>query len=244
MGRDASSHGIFHIRRYLVSGLVTVIPLLVTWVVFEFVFRQLTKFGMPSVRILSRSLKDYTPALSRLLLHPWFQNMLAALIVLLALYVLGWTVNRVVGKRIINFFESVFHRLPVVSGIYTSVKQLISVLQQKPGSAQRVVLIEFPNRHMKTVGFVTRILVDKDTGGKLAAVYVPTTPNPTSGYLEIVPLDRVVPTDWTVEEAMNFIISGGAVGSDNIGYGKVKEEQKRSEDAGLASGSEGEEYRM
>jgi uncharacterized membrane protein len=190
-----------------------------TWIVFEFLFRQLTKFGMPSVRILSRSLKDDTPVLSQLLLHPWFQNILAALIVLLALYLLGWTVNRVIGKRIINFFESVFHRLPVVSGIYKSVKQLISVLQQEPGEAQRVVLIEFPNPNMKTVGFLTRILDDKDSGGKLAAVYVPTTPNPTSGYLEIIPLENVVSTDWTVEEAMNFIISGGAVGANSIGYG-------------------------
>jgi uncharacterized membrane protein len=207
MGKDRKNPGFFHIRRYLVSGVATVIPLLVTWIVFEFLFRQLTKFGMPSVRILSRSLKDDTPVLSQLLLHPWFQNILAALIVLLALYLLGWTVNRVIGKRIINFFESVFHRLPVVSGIYKSVKQLISVLQQEPGEAQRVV------------GFLTRILDDKDSGGKLAAVYVPTTPNPTSGYLEIIPLENVVSTDWTVEEAMNFIISGGAVGANSIGYG-------------------------
>jgi uncharacterized membrane protein len=219
MGKDRKNPGFFHIRRYLVSGVATVIPLLVTWIVFEFLFRQLTKFGMPSVRILSRSLKDDTPVLSQLLLHPWFQNILAALIVLLALYLLGWTVNRVIGKRIINFFESVFHRLPVVSGIYKSVKQLISVLQQEPGEAQRVVLIEFPNPNMKTVGFLTRILDDKDSGGKLAAVYVPTTPNPTSGYLEIIPLENVVSTDWTVEEAMNFIISGGAVGANSIGYG-------------------------
>jgi len=240
MGKDKKNPGIFHVRRYLVSGVATVIPLLVTWIVFEFVFRQLTKFGMPSVRILSRSLKDDTPALSQLLLNPWFQNILAALIVLLALYVLGWTVNRVIGKRIINFFESMFHRLPVVSGIYKSVKQLISVLQQEPGEAKRVVLIEFPNPHMKTVGFLTRTLVDKDSGKKLAAVYVPTTPNPTSGYLEIVPLDNVVSTNWTVEEAMNFIISGGAVGADNIVYGHSKEKQERNEDAGPASGSKGE----
>jgi uncharacterized membrane protein len=236
MGKDRKKPGAFHIRRYLISGVVTVIPLLVTWIVFEFVFRQLTKFGMPSVRILSRSLKDDIPVLGELLLHPWFQNILAAFIVLLALYVLGWTVNRVIGKRIINFFESVFHRLPVVSGIYKSVKQLISVLQQEPGEAQRVVLIEFPNPHMKTVGFLTRILDDKDSGGKLAAVYVPTTPNPTSGYLEIVPLENLVSTDWTVEEAMNFIISGGAVGADSIGYGDTK----GNIGSRPATGSEGE----
>ena len=75
----------------------------------------------------------------------------------------------------------------------------------------RVVLIEFPNSEMKTVGLVTRTMRDADTGREYAAVYVPTTPNPTSGYLEIVPLERVTPTDWTMDQAMAFIISGGAI---------------------------------
>ena len=80
------------------------------------------------------------------------------------------------------------------------------------------MLIEFPTEHMKTVGFVTRILRDDVTGRELAAVYVPTTPNPTSGYLEIVPVERVVSTDWTIDEAMTFIISGGAVAPDTLRY--------------------------
>jgi uncharacterized membrane protein len=68
------------------------------------------------------------------------------------------------------------------------------------------------------VGLVTRTLVDDATGRELAAVYVPTTPNPTSGYLEIVPLERVTSTDWSIDEAMNFIISGGAVAPGTIPY--------------------------
>jgi len=71
---------------------------------------------------------------------------------------------------------------------------------------------------MKTVGFVTRVLNDQHTGRQLAAVYVPTTPNPTSGYLEIVPLESLVATDWSMDEAMAFIISGGAVAPDHIRY--------------------------
>jgi uncharacterized membrane protein len=93
-------------------------------------------------------------------------------------------------------------------------------VQQKPDKVQRVVLIPFPTPEMKTVGFVTRVLHDKATGEELAAVYVPTTPNPTSGYLEIVPLKQVVSTDWTVDEAMTFVISGGAVAPDQIHYSK------------------------
>ena len=75
-----------------------------------------------------------------------------------------------------------------------------------------MVLIDFPHKERKSesVGFVTRVLREQGTGRELAAVYVPTTPNPTSGYLEIVPVERVTPTDWSVDEAMRFIISGGA----------------------------------
>jgi uncharacterized membrane protein len=73
---------------------------------------------------------------------------------------------------------------------------------------------------MKTVGFVTRTLQDADTGRTLVAVYVPTTPNPTSGYLEIVPLEKVISTSWTMDEAMTFIISGGAVAPPTMNYDK------------------------
>jgi uncharacterized membrane protein len=71
---------------------------------------------------------------------------------------------------------------------------------------------------MKTIGFVTRTMRDADSGRELVVVYVPTTPNPTSGYLEIVPLDQVISTDWTIDEAMAFIISGGAVAPATLQY--------------------------
>ena len=71
---------------------------------------------------------------------------------------------------------------------------------------------------MKTVGLVTRTFVDDDTGRRLAAVYVPTTPNPTSGYLEIVPLENVTSTNWTLDEAMGFVATGGAVAPPTMNY--------------------------
>jgi uncharacterized membrane protein len=95
---------------------------------------------------------------------------------------------------------------------------LLDLLQTKPDGTKRVVLIDFPHKEMKSVGFVTRILHDELTGAELAAVYVPTTPNPTSGYLEVVPVERLTPTDWSVDEAMTFIISGGAVSPDKIPF--------------------------
>lgn len=209
-----------HIKRYILSGLLTIIPLWVTWLLFEFIFHRLSEFGRPWVRVLAANIRQDTPVIARLLLEPWFQNVLAVVLVLLALYLLGLMVSRVVGRRVLNAFESLVDRLPGVQKIYGSVKQLVTVLQQKPTDVQRVVLIDFPSADLKAVGLVTRTLVDAETGDKLAAVYVPTTPNPTSGYLEIVPIERITSTDWTVDEAMNFLISGGAVGPDTINYYK------------------------
>ena len=209
-----------HLKRYILSGLLTIIPLWVTWLLFEFIFRRLSEFGQPWVRVLAANIREDTPVMSRLLLEPWFQNVLAVVLVLLALYLLGWMASRVIGRRVLHAFESLVDRLPGVQKIYGSVKQLVTVLQQKPTDVQRVVLIDFPSADLKAVGLVTRTLVDAETGDKLAAVYVPTTPNPTSGYLEIVPIERITSTDWTVDEAMNFLISGGAVGPDTINYSK------------------------
>jgi uncharacterized membrane protein len=83
------------------------------------------------------------------------------------------------------------------------------------------VLIPLPSADMKTVGLVTRVFRDSRSGREVAAVYVPTTPNPTSGYLEIVPLDLVQDTGWTVDQAMTFIISGGTVGPSELPFDRA-----------------------
>jgi uncharacterized membrane protein len=210
--------GSLYVRRYLVSGVLTIVPLWVTWVVFEFVLRQLSNLGRPWVVAFSRRLEKDHPFIADVLLDPWFANGLAILITLVMLYLLGWAVSRVIGKRILEAFESLLTRLPLITTVYGGVKKLIAALQQKPTGVQRVVLIDFPHKDMKAVGLVTRTLIDTNTGKTLAAVYVPTTPNPTNGYLEIVPIERLTSTDWTMDEAMNFVISGGAVGPDRIAY--------------------------
>ena len=209
-----------HIKRYLLSGVVTLIPLWVTWLIFEYVFKHLSKLGAPWVRVFSRNIQDDYPAVALWLLEPWFSNTLAVLFMLVGLYLVGWLASRVVGRRLLNAFDAAVERLPMIQNVYGLVKRLITALQQKPEKVQQVVLIDFPSPEMKTVGFVTRTLVDKNTGKELAAVYVPTTPNPTSGYLEIVPIDKLVSTDWSIDEAMNFIISGGAVAPESVPYTK------------------------
>lgn len=209
-----------HFKKYFVRGLLTIIPLGVTWWILSFLFRKLVQFGLPFIEILSRNINDETPGLAKLMLMPWFDNLLAAAIVVTGIYLLGWATTRVVGLQLLNFLDRFIEKLPLAKSIYSSVKTLIGVLQTKPENVERVVLIDFPHTEMKAVGLVTQTLVDEYTGEQLAVVYVPTTPNPTNGYLEIVPIGSLVTTDWTMEEAMNFIVSGGAVAPKDIPFSK------------------------
>jgi len=205
-------------QRYVITGIFTAIPLWVTWLIFRFSIDQLSRVGRPWVNAMVNQFEEQWPNLTHWVQAPWFQSALAILLTLLAFYLLGWAVTRVVGRRALALFDSLIERIPLVQKVYSATKQLISAIQQKPEGAQRVVLIEFPSAEMKAVGFVMRVLVDDNTGEELAAVYVPTTPNPTSGYLEIVPVKSLVQTDWTMDEAMTFIISGGAVAPDHFRY--------------------------
>ncbi|GEM_PF-225712 len=206
--------------RYIITGIITVIPLWLTWIVFHFLFTQLSHIGTPIVQALANMFKDSSPGLAQWIvtLDPWFLSIIAVIFTLVALYLLGWISTFVIGKSIMAGIDSLLNRVPFVQTIYGSSKKLMAALQQKPGGTQRVVFIEFPSAPMKTVGFVTQTMIDEDTGQKLAAVYVPTTPNPTSGYLEIVPVEHLVSTDWSMDEAMTFIISGGAVAPERLNY--------------------------
>ena len=208
------------VRRYIVTGLFTVVPLWITWLVLKFLFGMLINAGTPAIDWIAERCKEgKMSGLAAVLESPLFTNLLAIILVITVLYLIGRLTTFVLGRRLLAFSESLLAQIPLVRSIYGAVKKLVTVLQDKPGGGlRRVVLIDFPSPEMKTVGLVTRVLKDTTTGRDLAAVYVPTTPNPTSGYLEIVPLDRVTSTDWTVDEAIAFIMSGGAVAPDTMDY--------------------------
>ncbi|MGF1619841.1 MAG: DUF502 domain-containing protein [Rhodomicrobiaceae bacterium] len=212
-----------HIGRYILAGILTVIPLWVTWLVVDFVFRQLLRIGSPIVAATREQLTRSAPELAERISWPLTDDIIAILLTLGMFYLLGWVANRVIGRQILNAIELILNRLPLVQTIYGGVKKLIGALQQQPDGVQRVVLIDFPSTEMKAVGLVTRVMTEEATGRQLAIVYVPTTPNPTSGYLEVVPVERVVSTDWTLDEAMNFVISAGAVAPDRITFTRPDE---------------------
>ncbi|MHB8911056.1 MAG: DUF502 domain-containing protein [Lysobacter sp.] len=206
------------LQRLFLTGLLTLLPIWLTWVVVKFVFVMLSDTSLPLVQPVLENLAASYPHMLAWLVDPWVQTALGLLATLLVILLSGVMARRVIGQRLLGWFESLIKRIPFASTIYGSARQLLDILQTKPDGTQRVVLIDFPHTEMKSIGFVTRVLKEHGTGRELAAVYVPTTPNPTSGYLEIVPVEKITPTDWTVDQAMAFIISGGAVAPDSIPF--------------------------
>lgn len=204
-----------HVKRYLITGLLAFIPVWITWVVFKFVFNLLAGVGAPLVSGIIELIGLGLPAVAAALNRDWVVSGLAFVITLVALYLVGWFSTRVLGRRILGGIDRLIERIPLVHTIYGGVKKLMTLMRNKPGGTQRVVLIDFPSPAMKAVGFVTRTFIDA-SGREVAAVYVPTTPNPTGGYLELVPTERLITTDWSMDQAMAFIVSGGAVGPEQL----------------------------
>ena len=207
-----------HLLRYLVIGFFTVAPLWVTWLVFDFVFGLLAGTGAPFLKALAHLLRPLSGTLAAWLLDADVQYALAALFTLALLYLVGLFASFVIGRKLIAALERWLTRLPLVQTIYGATKRFLQTVSQPPVTGQRVVLISFPSPEMKALGLITRVMRDADSGQELAVVYVPTSPNPTSGYIEILPLADVVLTDWTMEEAMSFVMTGGTNAPDSVRF--------------------------
>lgn len=206
------------LQRLFLTGLLTLLPLWLTWVVVKFVFVLLSNTSKPMIEPTLKAIAMGNPQALGWLDDPWVMGAMGLVATVGSILLVGWLARRVIGQRVLKWFERLVARVPFASLIYGSARQLLDILQTKPDGTQRVVLIDFPHNEMKSIGFVTRVMKEHGTGRELAAVYVPTTPNPTSGYLEIVPVEKMTPTDWTVDQAMSFLISGGAVAPDTIPF--------------------------
>ncbi len=207
-----------HIGRTILIGFFTVAPLWVTWLVFDFLLGLLAAMGTPFLHGLAHLIAPLSASAAGWLQDSAFQRLFAVLLTLAALYGIGVFASLVLGKKLLEAFEAILGRLPLVQTIYGGTKRFLQTLRKPPATGQRVVLISFPTPEMRAVGFVTKVMKDADSGRELAAVYVPTSPNPTSGYIEIVPLADVVQTDWTIEEAMTFVMTGGANSPDQVRF--------------------------
>jgi uncharacterized membrane protein len=210
-----------HLQRNVLAGVITIGPLLITWIVFSFVLGNLARAGLPAVHALSGELPKQWIA------QTWVPPVLAVLLTLAVLYLVGRITSLVIGRQVFNLFEAILERLPFVAKVYSAVRQLLDTMMAKKETSQRVVLVDFPIVGQKSIGFLTRTLVDSTTGQELATVLLPNAINPTSAFLQVLPLDRVVETDLTMEQAMSMLLTGGAVSPESIRYTRSQEMQPR-----------------
>jgi uncharacterized membrane protein len=202
------------LRRNILAGIITIGPLFVTYLIFSFLLGELARAGMPVIQLFAA----FFPA--AWLSYPWLQSLMAVLLTLVVLYVVGRLTSLVVGRQAFSLFESLLERLPFVAKVYSSVRQLIDTMMAKKETSQRVVLVDFPIQGQKSIGFLTRTMTDQTSGALLAAVLLPNAINPTSAFLQILPIDRVTETNLNMEQAMSMLMTGGAVGPDTILFNK------------------------
>jgi len=140
---------------------------------------------------------------------------LGLILVVILVFVVGLLTRNIIGRKIVHLGENIVDRIPLVRVLYTGVKQLLEPLfLQKTNAFKRVALIEYPRRGVYVIGFITgesKGEVQNKTSKNMMNVFVPTTPNPTSGFYILIPEDEVVYLNMSVEDAFKLIISGGIV---------------------------------
>jgi len=192
------------LRRYLIAGLLIWLPLAITLWVIDFIVTTMdrTLTVLPASLHPDQVLGVHVPGL----------GLVMSVIILL---LTGALAANIIGARMFAWWESVLVKIPIVRPIYSSVKQVSDTLFASKGqSFRKVVLIEFPNRGQWTFGFVVGapgLAIERETAGDLITVYVPTAPNPTSGYVLMVRPGEVKELDVTVDDALKFHLSMGVV---------------------------------
>jgi uncharacterized membrane protein len=192
------------LRKYLIAGLLIWLPLAITLWVLDFIVTTMdrTLTVLPASWHPDHLLGFHIPGL----------GLVMSVIILLATGALG---ANILGARLFAWWESVLVKIPIVRPIYSGVKQISDTLFASKGqSFRKVVLIEFPNRGQWTFGFVVGApgaSAERAIGGDLITVYVPTAPNPTSGYVLMVRPAEVTEVDVSVDDALKFHLSMGVV---------------------------------
>lgn len=209
--------GIFkHLRTFIFRGLLAIIPLVLCYFVVSFIY-----FAVDDkvARLIQKIIGVHIPGLGLFL-------------VLLLLYILGLAVSNWMGKLIFKFIERIMEKIPLVKTIYHLGKQLGNALSlPKKQVFRRAVLIDNFRPGLYSIGFVTGEIMDSGDGVPRLKIFVPTAPNPTTGFMIIAARDEVRELDWTIEEAMNTVVSGGIIGPGEIRsavplYQKTKEHEE------------------
>lgn len=192
------------LRKYFITGLLIWLPLAVTLWILDIILTTLdrTLLLLPEAWRPDQLLGVHVPG---------FGLILSVLVIL----VTGVLAANIIGERLLRWWEGLLARIPIVRSIYSSVKQVSDTMLTSQGNAfRKAVLVEFPQRGQWAIGLVVGApgpAIDRHLHGEVLTVFVPTAPNPTSGYTIIVPQSEVKELDISVDDALKFIISLGVV---------------------------------
>ena len=188
-----------HLKGKFATGLFIVIPVGITIFILKFLFSF-------ADGILGTSLDKLFTAITHRETHFPGLGMLTGAVII---YLSGLLATNVLGTQFLKWGDTLLSHIPLVKSIYTSSKQLTKVFKEGKTSYRRAVFVEWPRKGVRAVGFVTAEVVRG--GENLVIVYVPTMPNPTSGFALFFHEDEVTDCEMTVEEAVKFVVSGGMV---------------------------------
>ena len=180
----------------LIAGIIFAVPLIVTYWVLAFGYRLVNGLSEPWLKTLGLEIPG-----------------LGFLITLIAFAGLGFMATHVLGRRILDRFETFILRIPLVASIYAGTKQVIHSLRGAgtESRSKRVVAVEYFATGSHLFGFATGRMTDSASGDELTVVFIPTAPNPTTGIILAVPSGQVRDCDMTVEEASKMLVSGGLI---------------------------------
>ena len=192
------------LRNYFITGIVVLVPIGITLYLTKF-FITISSKLIPS----EINPNNYLP-----ILIPGLEIVLAIIFITL----IGYLSLSFIGKKILQLFNDLLKRIPILRTIYSAIGQMAETLAPKRKSKKSVVLVEYPRKGSWAVGFATKDNkgeISKKTNQKLVNVFIPTTPNPTSGFLLMFPKEDIIYLDMNFEEASKFIVSAGTSDSKN-----------------------------
>lgn len=207
------------VRTRVSTGLLVVLPIYITWIVVKFVFDLLRGSSQWLVDALLQSrwgqslLGSWHVQPQEINASVWMRwgiGLFCVGVTIFVLYAVGLFAANVFGKRLIEAMERLLARLPLVKSVYSTLKQILATFSS--GAAQTfksAALVPFPTDKMRAIGFVTNHLRDERSGEELVTVFIPTTPNPTSGFFQVVRSSEIVVLPWTAEETLRTIMSAG-----------------------------------
>ncbi len=190
------------LRTQFLAGILVVVPIGATILILVWIFNTID------------SILHLQPVIEGILGRP--VPGVGFCITILLIYLVGVIVSNVVGRGLLRYGESLVTRIPMVRQLYTGIKQILESFStpSKTGFMQ-VVLVEFPRKGMRTIGFVTNESTDK-SGKKLLNIFIPTAPNPTSGFLQIAREDEITRIDISVDDALKMVVSAGRVSPKEV----------------------------